>query len=68
MAERIEFTSENGYRGIMYGESGMVIFSPDGKLVLHTTERAVNTSSELKNILDTMPEFMKRLEQITGVQ
>ena len=65
---RIEYKSDNGYLGILYGKSSMAILDPDGKLVLHTAERTPNTLEELKETVDTMPEFMARLEKITGVQ
>lgn len=65
---RIEYKSENGYRGILYGKSSMAILDPDGKLVLHTAERTPNTLEELQETVDTMPEFMKILEKIPEVE
>lgn len=59
--ENITYRSDNGYSGVLYGKSSMKIYGPDGKEVLHTYFRAVNTLQELKEIVDTMPEFLEKL-------
>ena len=52
--KRIEYKSANGYSGVLYGKSGMIIRDPEGKEVLH----------ELMDIVDTMPKFMKIMEDM----
>jgi len=59
--ERLEYTSANGYSGILYGKSSMAIVNPEGKEVMHTGHRTPNTFEELKEIVDTMPEFIEKL-------
>ena len=62
--ERIEYTSDNGYRGILYGVSSMVIYDEHGKEIMHTAFRTPNTLDELKEIVDTMPEFIETLDRM----
>ena len=57
----IEYTSQNGYRGVLYGKSSMSIYGPNGKEVIHTGHRTPNTLEELKKQVDEMPEFMELL-------
>ena len=64
--KRIEYKSDNGYSGVMYGRSSMSIYGPDGKEVLHTCFRAAETYDELREIVDTMEEFMDVLNKMTG--
>ena len=59
---RIEYTSPNGYRGVLYGKSSLSIYNPDGTESLHTGLRTINTYEELKNAVDEHPQFMKMLE------
>lgn len=47
----IKVDHPNGYKGILYGQSGMTIYSPDGEIFLHTDKRAINTKSELQDVL-----------------
>ena len=60
-ADKIEYTSQNGYRGVLYGKSSMVIYYPDGKEAIHTGNRTPQTLSELMNVVDEMPDFMEML-------
>lgn len=64
MNDRIEYKSENGYVGVLYGESSMVILDAAGKEIMHTGHRTPNTLEELKEIVDTMPEFMETLNRM----
>lgn len=59
--KRIEYRSKNGYSGILYGKSSMAIFYPDGREALHTGFRTPNTLGELKDVVDGMPEFVRRI-------
>lgn len=61
--EIIEVTHENGYSGKLYGKSSMSIFH-DGKEVLHTGFRAINTETELYEQLSKMPQFMEMLGRV----
>ena len=59
-----KYVSDNGYSGCMYGISSMRICGPDGKEVFHTHFRAANTVEELREIVDTMPEFLESLNRM----
>lgn len=56
----IEVTHPNGFSGKLYGKSSLIIFK-DGKEVMHTGFREINTAEELYNELEEMPEFLKML-------
>ena len=58
--ERIEYKSENGYSGSLYGRASMRIYDKNGNEVLHTGFRNVNTLEELKEVVDNMPEFLEK--------
>lgn len=60
----IEYTSENGYSGKLYGKSSMSIFDKDGKEVMHTGSRTPNTLEELKEVVDRFPAFMEMLRRV----
>ena len=54
----------NGYTGILYGNSSMVVLE-NGKEILHTGSRiGLNTEQELYKYLDEFPEFKKKLERV----
>lgn len=57
----ITYTSENGYTGKLYGESSMIILDPEGKEVLHSGFRSINTEEELKKMVDDFPNTRKSL-------
>lgn len=56
----IEYTAKNGYKGVIYGEKSLKIVK-DGKIVFHTASRNINSFSELKDMVDTFPEFLQEL-------
>ena len=58
----IEYTSPNGYTGQMYGKGSFKIYDPYGKEVFHTAFRAFDTEAELKEQVDTFPEFLRMLQ------
>ena len=60
----IEYTSKNGYTGRLYGKSSLAIFNQDGREVLHTGSRSINTMAELRKEVDGFPEFMEMLRSI----
>lgn len=57
----IKYKSENGYEGMLYGESSMVIRDPKGNEVFHSGFRTINTEAELKEFVDDMPNKQKGL-------
>lgn len=57
----ISYKSENGYTGILYGKSSMKILDPEGKEVLHTGFRNIETEAELKERVDEFPKLRKSL-------
>lgn len=57
----IRYKSANGYSGSLYGVSSMTIYDPDGREIMHTGFRTPNTFEELKEIVDSMPEFIRML-------
>lgn len=61
---RIEYTSANGFRGVLYGRSSMIVFAPEGNEVFHTGFRAFDTREELIEFVDEMPEFLRMLKGV----
>ena len=57
MNKKIKYTSKNGYTGVMYGNSSLVILDENGKEVFHTGSRTCNTYEELVEQVDTFSEF-----------
>ena len=57
----IKYKSENGFEGILYGESSMVIRDPEGNEVFHTGFRNINTEAELKAEVDGWTNKSHRL-------
>ena len=57
MNKKIKYTSKNGYTGVMYGNSSLVILDENGKEVFHTGSRNFNTYEELVEQVDTFSEF-----------
>lgn len=57
----IEYTSENGYTGQLYGKSSYKIVDPYGKEVFHTGYRTINTFEELKEDVDGFPAFREMI-------
>ena len=68
MSKSIKYTSENGFTGIMYGESSLSIGieQEDGtfKEYLHTGSRAGNSAEWLKDQVDNFPNFLKMLDEV----
>ena len=55
-----EYKHKNGYYACLYGESSLSVYF-DGKEVLHTGFRNVNTEDEVMKVLEGMPELFKRI-------
>lgn len=58
----IKYKHENGYSALLYGNSSMGVFK-DGKEVLHTGFRNVNTKEEVMELLEDMPQIMEELNK-----
>ena len=61
MKPTIKYTSPNGYTGILYGESSLAVFKPDGTESLHTGRRNIETYEELVKLVDDHPNLLKIL-------
>ena len=60
MKNNIEVIHPNGYKGILYGNSSMVVLKDDEEL-LHTGFTKIKTKEELYNFLESFPEFYEML-------
>ena len=58
MSDVIEYKSDNGYTGRMYGKSSLSIFNANGKEIFHTGFWKGNTLTELQKQVDEFPEFL----------
>ena len=54
------YEHKDGYVARLYGKSSMSVYF-DGKEVLHTGFRNVNTEDEVMELLADMPEFFKAI-------
>ena len=57
------YTHENGYSAILYGESSISV-QKDGKEVMHTGFRNMNSEKEVMKLLGDMPQLFETLEGI----
>lgn len=51
----ISYTSTNGYKGIIYGESSLKVFDHTGKEVFHARNTSYRNIQELKEFVDDFP-------------
>lgn len=56
--EEREYKHPNGYSAKLYGYSSMSVFY-EGREVMHTGYRNVNSEEEVMELLEEYPEFMK---------
>lgn len=61
MSKAKEYTHTNGYSAKLYGETSLSIFF-EGKEVLHTDLRSVNTEDEVMELLESQPELRQMLK------
>ena len=59
----ITYENKEGYIGKLYGKSSMVIMHKSGTPYLHTGSRTINTYEELKEEVDSYPEFLRKLKE-----
>ena len=64
MKNNIEVIHPNGYKGILYGNSSMVVLK-DGEELMHTGFTKIRTKEELYKFLDNFPEFYEMLVEET---
>lgn len=62
MNKAITYSHKNGYSAKLYGKSSMSIYY-DGKEVMHTGFRNVNTEDEVMELLEDYPSFREQLEK-----
>ena len=64
--DKIRVEHPNGYSGVLYGKSSMIIYRPDGTECLHTGFRNedVKTEKDLYEQLEDMPEFEGLLKAV----
>lgn len=55
------YRSENGYTGVIYGESSLKIYNENGNVCFHTGRRAIQTYNELVELVDGYPNFLEKL-------
>lgn len=60
LKEFIEYKHTNGYSARLYGKSSMSIYF-NGKEVMHTGFRSVNTKDEVMGMLENYPNFRNAL-------
>ena len=58
----IEYTSADGYRGVMYGKHSLSVYK-NGVELLHTGSRAINSPEELRQLVDNFPEFIEKIRR-----
>lgn len=73
--EAIKYVSENGYKGILYDSHAdafgdqcyqmSICKRDDGHEVLHAFDATPKTLAQLKDIVESMPEFLEGLKEIT---
>ena len=64
MMNTIIYASKNGYIGMLYGKSSMIIQDKDGVEVFHTGFRKANTYDELVEQVERYPDFLKLLKNL----
>lgn len=57
----IQYVSDNGYVGTYYAKSSLIVRDKNGEERFHTHRRSIDTYFELKEFVDTFPEFMEML-------
>lgn len=62
--KKISYKHPNGYTGTLYGKSSLIVHDINGREVLHTGSRNINTFEELVNWLDSFPELIKIIKLV----
>ena len=65
----MKYVSDNGYSGILYSRSSMIVYDPEGKEVFHTRNRTIESEAELKEFVDDFPNkrpsMLKLFEELS---
>ena len=65
MSDSIEYESNNGYTGRMYGKSSLSIFETEsGKEVFHTGFRKCNNLEELQKQVEDFPKLLDAISRM----
>lgn len=62
MKKTLQYSADNGYKGVLYGKSSFSIYDRDGKKIFHTGSRTINTYEELIKEVEDFPDFLKILK------
>ena len=64
--DTIRVEHPNGYSGVLYGKSSMIIYGPGGTECLHTgfRNKDIKTETDLYEQLEDMPEFEDLLKAV----
>ena len=69
MSDFIEYKSNNGYTGRMYGKTSLSIFeTASGIEVFHTGFRRCNNLKELRKQVEEFPELLNALYRLRSSQ
>jgi len=69
MGNFIEYKSNNGYTGRMYGKSSLSIYeTASGKEVFHTGFRNCNSLKEFHKQVDDFPKFLSAISIMKDVE
>ena len=69
MNDFIEYKSNNGYTGRMYGKSSLAIYETvSGKEVFHTGFRRCNNLKELQEQVEEFPKFLNAIYRLRSSQ
>lgn len=64
MKQSVTYKHPNGYSAVLYGDSSMSVYH-EGKEVLHTGFRNINTEKEVLRMLKDMPKLIEMLSMLT---
>ncbi len=60
--ERMVYHSNNGYTGVLIPECSLIVKDQGGNIILHSGSPECKTKDDLKQLVDTFPEFREMLE------
>lgn len=64
IGNNIYYFSKNGYTGILYGKSSMIIVDENFNEKLHTGQHNIKTIDDLKSNIDNFPKLIEALERL----
>ena len=60
--EKMMYLANNGYTGILVTGSSLIVKDKNKNIVLHIESPECKTREDLKQLVDTLPEFREMLE------